>query len=165
MWPRYKRAEPTAADHIELKAGETRQVTVDLGAAYDMRDTGMYEVRFRTALTRCSASAATPQRLRIAAVEQVDLVSPSLPVGRSACRPAWRARQRCAAGAPVQWTSGVNAAIGYVSCSSSRQSIFAGRLSQALSYATNASNHLNAGTAGARYTTGSAPTRRATTAR
>ncbi len=151
--PRYKRAEPTAADYIELKAGETRQVTVDLGAAYDMRDTGMYEVRFKNRLDEVFGERGDAQRLRIAAVERVDLVSPAAYLWVDGLQASVAREAALRSQAPVQWTSGVNAAIGYVSCSSSRQSALPGALSQALSYATNASNYLNAGTAGARYTT------------
>ena len=71
--PVYKRAEPTAADYVELKAGETRQVVVDLGANYAMAQSGMYEVSFKNRLSDMFGARNERNGLRLGAIDAVDV--------------------------------------------------------------------------------------------
>jgi peptidyl-Lys metalloendopeptidase len=151
--PVYKRAEPTAADYVELKAGESRTVTVDLGGNYDMQQNGMYEVRFKNRVSEAFAERQDRAGVRIGAIDEVELAGATSFLWVNGFQASMVREEALRSSAPVEWQNNVNAAIGYVGCSSSRQSALPSALSQALSYATNASNYLNAGTHGARYTT------------
>ena len=149
----YKRGEPTAADYVELKAGETRTVTVDLGSNYAMTQNGMYEVRFKNRLSDMFGERTERNAVRIGAINEVDVTSRSSYLWVDGMQASFIRDEALRSSAPVEWTNGLNASIGYVSCSTTRKNALPSALSQALSYATNAYNYTNAGTHGARYTT------------
>ncbi len=139
-----KRPQPTANDYIEVPAGATLTAKIDLTEAYDMRQAGQYAVEVDTQLTNLvfdrdnetAKSAAVQQRLHSAStLVWVDGANVTPEVDNS-------------------WYEQLKAgSVSFVSCSNTRQSQINTALSSARGYASNSSSYLNAGTAGARYTT------------
>jgi peptidyl-Lys metalloendopeptidase len=113
----------------------------------------MYEVRFIGRLEQSYGERAEGNRMRIDAVQSVKIAAPTSYLWVDGDQARLAHEEMLKAYGPTEWSGDVDAAIGYTSCSTSQKNALPSALSQALSYATNGSNYLNAGTAGARYTT------------
>jgi peptidyl-Lys metalloendopeptidase len=144
--PMFKRAEPTAADYVELKAGETLATEIDLTAYYDMRAGGQFEVRYArdardvvkevnaTAKSGVSAGYLDFDRKGVATIYVDAAVDAFDDVDFKA-------------------GAGVRAATNsFVGCTTTRQNQIASARTGATSYANNSKSYLTAGTQGSRYT-------------
>lgn len=140
----YKWADPQDYDMITLKAGESRSVTVDLSAAYNLSETGVYEISYRTSESalRFGQRASAAQSKAFAgdvASAPVRMFIEGIPYNPPAI--------------PTEWTRSKANAAGFTSCTSSQQTAINTGMNNAGTYAANSLSYLNAGTVGARYTT------------
>jgi peptidyl-Lys metalloendopeptidase len=132
--PIVKRARATADDYVALKAGEQRSRVVDLGDAYDLTQSGNYEIAYDVSsadLFEGKSSADAPDSLTSAPVSVT--VEGRAPKGKP--------------------PGGGGGTPGFTACSTTQQSQLTTARANASSYAQNASAYLNAGTVGPRYTT------------
>jgi peptidyl-Lys metalloendopeptidase len=142
----YKRGLPTAADYIEIKAGQSLSVDVELSAYYAMDKAGTYAVQ---AVSHFHDSFQVKPKLRgekVEALRDQDLRSEILAVFVDGT------------GLPESEQYGVldlakAGSVSYVGCTSTRQSSISSGLTAARSMASSASSYLNTGAAGPRYTT------------
>ena len=145
-----KRAAPRAADFVEVKPGESLSGLVELSAVYDVRRPGEYTVAYR-------AFVPSPLDLGLGRDEEAGVLrSNPVAVWREGDAGAWDTIEMFAAGEPEREEPGIHHRAltpSFVACSSTRQSSSISALSQAQTYANNASSYLNAGTRGPRYTT------------
>jgi len=149
--PMIKRAAPTEADYITLQPGETKRITVDLGAAYDLSQGGQYDVRFKSYLqgARTERGQAIAKRNGLMAT----LESAPLRLYVDAGNPL-RSLQKAApeSKANAKATAVVNG-ITYVGCSATRTTTAGQAVTAARNYSENSKGYLNLGTVGSRYTT------------
>ena len=131
--PRVKRPRAGAADYIALKAGEQLSRVVDLGDAYDLTQSGDYEITYD--------------------VSSVDLFEGK---SSSAARDSLASRSVTVkvAGRAAKGKPGGGGTPGFTACSVSQQSQLTAARTAATVYAQAAAVYLNEGTTGARYTTG-----------
>jgi peptidyl-Lys metalloendopeptidase len=142
-----KRPAPQSTDYIELKAGESRTVEVDLSAYYDMRKGGQYIVEYRRDAATLVREADRAARADVAATLSLESRPVTLWVD-GAPAPLDEEVLQSSAGNP-----GVLAATNsFVSCSNTRQTQLATARTSSVTYANNAKSYLTAGTAGSRYT-------------
>jgi peptidyl-Lys metalloendopeptidase len=148
----YKRVAPKAADYYLLKPGESYSANVELSALYDMSVTGDYKVRYRTGSVHLfQGPAQGEQGLANKGGGQSDeLASDQATLWIDGVHP--RGANLADQGPVEKFAAAALAATSYVSCSTSRQSSIASARTSAGTYSTNASNYLNAGTTGTRYT-------------
>ncbi len=144
----YKRGLPQAEDYLELKAGQTLSVQVDLSAHYAMRQAGTYQVQFvghfHDSFAVKSARVGTEA---LEAVSDKDL--------RSATITLWvDGLARAYPNEPVGVLSLSKAgSVSFVGCSNSQSSATSSGHSAAQSMTAGANSYLGAGTSGSRYTT------------
>lgn len=146
--PMYKRAEPTAADYIELKAGQTIATEIDLTAYYDMKGGGQFDVRY--------ARDARDVVKEVNTTAKAGVVGGYLDFDRKGAATIWVDAAADAFNAPaddVKAGAGILAATNsFVGCSTTRQNQITSGRTNATSYANNSKNYLTAGTQGSRYT-------------
>ena len=132
--PIVKRPRAAAGDYVALKAGEQLSRVVDLGDAYDLTQSGNYEIAYDVSsaeLFEGKNSAAAPDSLASAPVSV-------------------KVEGRAPKGKPPGGGGGTP---GFTACSTTQQSQLTAARANASTYAQIASAYLNAGTAGPRYTT------------
>ena len=132
--PIVKRPRAGAGDYVSLKAGEQLTRVVDLGDAYDLSQSGDYEIVYNVSsadLFGVKNSAAAPD----------SLVSASVRINVTG---------RAANGKPGGGGGGTP---GFTACSAGQQAQLTEARANASNYAGIATGYLNAGIAGARYTT------------
>ncbi len=146
-----KRAAPTPADFAILRPGQSRKATLDLGDAYDLSQTGAYNITFGAHLQFASMSGGTLLRQ----ANGLPMVAQSAPlqiwVEGGEATPTQRLRVSAAA-KPVGTATLVNG-VNYVGCTSTRISSAGAAVNSARSYSENAKGYLNANNIGPRYTT------------
>jgi peptidyl-Lys metalloendopeptidase len=134
----YKRPEPTDADFIILKGGESITRTVDLAKYYDLSVTGDYSVSYDVRSFQLFKKTVSPgdqaEELKSATIKMTI-------EGRPNVRPS------------DPEASAVTGANSYSKCTVTQQSQVATARDDAAGYASNAENYLLAGTQTARYTT------------
>ncbi len=133
----YKRPAPTAKDYITLNGGETYEATVDLAGYYDLSETGFYQVNYRVETANAFSTETNflkqPDTLKSETVQTYIEGRETAPT--------------------VSAPDAVSGSTNYTGCSTSRQSSLLTARNNASTYSANALSYLNAGTAGARYTT------------
>jgi len=141
-----KRGTPLPEDYIEVKAGQSLSVDVDLSAHYAMHKAGHYEVQF---VGHFHDSFQVKPKRGGEAIESLDdqdlrseIVSLWVDGGQAPIEDKYGVLNYAKAGS-----------VSYVGCSNTRQSAIASGLTAAKSMASSATNYLNAGNAGPRYTT------------
>jgi peptidyl-Lys metalloendopeptidase len=148
----YKRVVPKAADYYVLQPGQSYSAKVELSALYDMNVTGDYQVRYRTASAHLFHSAGQDEK-GVAAKgggNDDELTSDHATLWIDGAHPRGTV---VAEQSPVEKLAAALAGTtSYVSCSSSRQTAIASARTSAGTYSNNASNYLNAGSTGTRYT-------------
>jgi len=129
----YKRPAATAGDYLTIASGESLTRSVDLGEFYDLSKSGRYELAYRVAAHGLfdGKSSGSPRR------EGLESRAITIEVDG-----------RAAKGKPNPPPTG-----GFTACSTTQQAHLISARADAKTYATNASSYLNAGIAGARYTT------------
>ncbi|MBK8285578.1 MAG: peptidase M35 [Ahniella sp.] len=139
----YKWADPQDFDMITLKAGESRSITVDLSAAYNLSETGVYQIAYRTSerALRLGQRAVDESKAFTGDVASapISMFVEGVPYSPPA--------------APIAWSNQKANAAGFTSCSSTQQTAINTGMNNAGSYAANSLSYLNAGTRGLRYTT------------
>ena len=134
----YKRPAPTAADYIILKPGKSFTRTIDLGAYYDLSESGNYSIQYNVASWNLhsekgnllqGAASLTSNKLSLAIVGRASTAVHEI--------------------APAAAT-GSNT---FTKCTTTQQTSLNAARSQAGTYSANALSYLNAGTQGLRYTT------------
>ena len=133
----YKRPAPTAKDYITIKSGETFDAAVDLAGYYDLSETGFYQVNYR-------AEAANIFSPNTSLLDQSDSLKSGI------AQTYIEGRETAPMMEPADAVSGSTS---FTSCSTSRQSSLVTARNNASTYSNNSYSYLNAGTAGARYTT------------
>ncbi len=137
LGPQYKRPAPSIADYLILNGGETVQTTVDLSGYYDLSTTGFYQVSYNAEafdiFSRTPKFSADQDQLRSEALS-------AWIEGRDSKVPAPQAAE-------------IVGSTSFTGCTSSRQTALVTARSNAYNYSANSYNYLQAGTAGARYTT------------
>ena len=126
--PIVKRPRAGAGDYVALKAGEQLSRVVDLGDAYDLTQSGNYEIAYDVSsadLFEGKSSAAAPDSLASAPVSV-------------------KVEGRAPKGKP----GGGGGTPGFTACSTTQQSQLTAARANASTYAQGASAYLNAGTAG-----------------
>jgi peptidyl-Lys metalloendopeptidase len=136
--PHYKRPTPSAADYVTLGGGETVQSTIDLAGYYDLSKTGYYQVSYNAEafdlFSRTPKFSADEDQLRSTGVAAwIEGRDTKLPVPDA--------------------VDNVAGSTGFTGCTSTRQSALLTARDNAYNYSTNSYSYLQAGTAGARYTT------------
>lgn len=145
--PIYKRVAPTAADYYLLKPGQTYTAKVELSSLYDMTVTGDYKVRFHAKSEHLfngaekGLTASSGHRGAVTSEEASLWIDGMHPRGTVLAEPI-----------SLKQAQQTLATTSYVNCTSTRQSLIATSISNALNYATNSSNYLNSGLKGTRYT-------------
>jgi peptidyl-Lys metalloendopeptidase len=144
--PMFKRAEPTAADYVELKAGETLATEIDLTAYYDMRAGGQFEVRY--------ARDARDVVMEVNATAKSGVSAGYLDFDRKGVATIYvDAAVDAFDDVDFKAGAGVRAATNsFVGCTTTRQNQIASARTGATSYANNSKSYLTAGTQGSRYT-------------
>lgn len=135
--PSYKRPEPTEADFIVLRGGQSLTRTVDLSQFYDMSLSGKYEIAY-------SAVYVSRARNQMFASDLAGKASNTLNVfveGRAAAVP------------PPSSPDAVSGSTTYTKCTTSQASDAGLARTNASGYAANALGYLNSNTQGPRYTT------------
>ncbi len=146
--PLYKRSAPRKQDYIELAPGESRTVTIDLSAYYDMRLGGQYTVRYARDADSVLLEAEQAAKAGVAATMSIDSETAVLWVDGTP-----DALDAVAADTAAQGDFGLMAASNsFVGCSNTRKTQLSTARNSALSYATNAKSYLDAGKRGSRYT-------------
>ena len=140
-----KRGAPTEAELVTFQPHETKVITVNLADSYDLSRGGSYSVTFNSLLE--GARTAQGRRIGDASGRAASLASAPLSVYVDERNVLQNLRKPPSSS--VVYQNGV----GYAACSSTQINGASAGLSQARSYSENAKNYLNAGTAGARYTT------------
>ncbi len=145
--PQIKRAAPTEADYITLRAGDTKLLSANIAAAYDLSRPGQYTIQYKAYLQgaktddgrliatrdgRMASLASAPMSLWVDGVGALDTLN--------------RATKPPAGGGTV-----ING-ISYVGCSTTQTSQLGTAIASARSYTENSKGYLNAGTVGTRYT-------------
>lgn len=133
----YKRPAPTEKDYLTLKPGETFEATVDLAGYYDLTQTGFYQVSYHV-------EAANVFSRQTGLLDQSEELKSSVAQAYIEAHEALRFDD-----AP----DAVSGSTSFTGCTTSRQSSLVTARNNASTYAANSFNYLNAGTAGARYTT------------
>lgn len=144
-----KRAAPTEADYITLRAGETKLLNANIASAYDLSRPGLYTIQYKAYLQgaktddgrliaskdgRMASLSSAPMTLWVEGVRQQ---SPA------------QFEQKAKPGAGTSVVNGIS----YVGCSSTQISQLGTAIASARTYSENSKGYLNAGTVGARYTT------------
>jgi peptidyl-Lys metalloendopeptidase len=146
-----KRITPTAADFAILRPGQSHRVTLDLGDAYDLSQTGAYTITFAAPLQFASMSGGA----QLKHTNGLPMIAQSAPmrlwVEGGEPSPSTRLRLTAAA-KPVVTPSAVVNGVNYVGCTSARQSSAGTAVVSARSYSENAKGYLNASKTGPRYT-------------
>ena len=142
----YKRGLPKPEDYIELKAGASMSVDVELSAYYAMNKAGTYAVQAVSHFHDAFQVKPKVRGERIEAVSDQDLRSEMLAIYVDGT------------GVPESEKYGVldvakAGSVSYVGCSTTRQSSINSGLTAAKSMSASANSYLAAGTKGARYTT------------
>ncbi|HVJ62197.1 MAG TPA: M35 family metallo-endopeptidase [Tahibacter sp.] len=144
--PMFKRAEPTAADYIELKSGETLATEIDLTAYYDMKAGGQFEVRYardaRDVVKEVNATAKAGMQGGYLDFDRKGVATIFVDAAPDAFDEA-----DAKAGAGV-----LAATNSFVGCSTTRKNQIASGRTGATTYANNSKSYLTAGTQGSRYT-------------
>jgi peptidyl-Lys metalloendopeptidase len=141
---RVKRQAPSAQDYISLRPGESRQYQVELTAAYDLPQSGNYQIEYHVEALALHAAVPklTPQQQLQAEQMLVDTPVPALrsdAIYRQIDVDTNTARD-------IQWPALVTLAgsVSYAAnCSSSRRTSIAGALTAAKNYATGSYNYLS----------------------
>ncbi len=136
--PHFKRPAATGNDYISLKSGESLSYTVDLGAYYDLSETGEYDVSY-------SASSFSLFNEKGNALKYRDVLTSS----SVSFKADGRAAKPGGTPAPTPPPGGN----GFKACTIDQQTLIASARNTAKVYASNAENYLLAGTQGLRYTT------------
>jgi peptidyl-Lys metalloendopeptidase len=116
----YKWAAPTAADFIVINPGETRSVTFDPSAVYDMSVTGQYTVRYRAFVQDPGVDDGQLAVMSTRPVEPLTIQSNNVALwmeGREPVAPHQGFEDSMSA-APVRDINGIG---GYTGCSTSRK--------------------------------------------
>ena len=144
-----KRGAPTESELVTFQPHETKVYSVNLGQLYDLRGGGELTVNFRSVLE--GAKTAQGRRIADAAGRTPMLAGAPLQVWVDEKNPlnSLSPGARKPPSTSIVYQNGV----GYAACSSTQISGASAGLSKAREYTENAKNYLNAGTAGARYTT------------
>ena len=148
--PQIKRAAPTEADYITLRAGDTKVLSANIAAAYDLSRPGQYTIQYKAYLQgaktddgrliatrdgRMASLASAPMSLWVDGVGALD----SLRSGQT---------NQPAAAAATTVVNGVS----YVGCTNARITTLGTAIASARTYSENSKGYLNAGTVGTRYT-------------
>ncbi|HRC84354.1 MAG TPA: M35 family metallo-endopeptidase, partial [Thermoanaerobaculia bacterium] len=146
----YKRPAPTAKDFLALAPGQTLTKVIELSSAYAMNRAGEYAVQYRADL----AESLRPAKLAGDFDYSEEVLSNSIRLfreqGAGIVDDSHLLEENLPAGPSLVFRA---QPASFVACSSSQQSALTSALSQAETYANNASSYLNAGTVGPRYTT------------
>lgn len=138
----YKWATPQDYDYIVLKGGESRSITIDLSASYNLSETGVYQIGYRANMQ----SLLGPRGGNSLKSADAELASPSMSMfieGVPYNPPA----------TPIAWSRTKANAAGFTSCTNSQQTAINTGMNNAGNYAANSLSYLNSGAAGPRYTT------------
>lgn len=158
----YKRGAPTKDDWMELKAGESRSVDLDLSAVYPFEASGMYEMKYSAQINRYDDRLAE----KLGSAEAIE----SFPMLR------WVDGSDQFLGSSIDFSEdslgikALNPTPTFESCSTTRKSQINTALTSARNYAINADNYFGAktwSTVTTRYKTwfGAAASTRFTTAK
>lgn len=146
-----KRTTPTAADFAILRPGQSHKATIDLGEAYDLSQTGAYNITFGAHLQFASMSDGAMLRQ----ANGLPMIAQSAPlqlwVEGGEATPTERLRISAAA-KPIGTTAVVNG-VNYIGCTSARTTAAGTAVNSARTYSENAKGYLNANKTGARHTT------------
>lgn len=140
---------PHAKDFVEVRPGETLSAIVRLDDHYAMTRAGSYAVKYRGELTYMLK--VNREKSAVGALEdlgEVVLEADPIEIRASGRDASWYAALG-SSDRPVM----MQKALGYASCSASRQSTINTAHNSAKTYASNALTYLNAGKTGSRYTT------------
>lgn len=135
--PLYKRPSSTRADYVQLKAGESIKHVVDLGALYDLSQSGGYVVSYNVASEDLFGAKRNPSGARDSLTSEPISIKVDARAGKGKPPP------------PPPPAPGGNS---FNACSLDQQAALLAARTAASGYATNSSTYL-AGTQGARYTT------------
>lgn len=143
----YKRGLPQPDDYIELKAGSSLSVDVDLSAHYDMNISGNYTVQFVGHFHDSFAVKASGRGEAVEAISDQDL--------RSAAVSVWvdGFAQNRNADIDGVLKRGKAGSVSFVGCSNSQASSISSGHSASKGMSADANAYLNAGNRGSRYTT------------
>ncbi len=143
--PHYKRAAPTAADYVLLKAGKSYSYKVELSSMFDMSVRGNYAVRYRTG----SISLLGHQNgnnFAGAAKQVVELQSDNVIMWING------SSKSTVATAPTL-SQALAGSLSFSGCTASQSADITTAVANAKTYASNSLAYMNAGNAGPRYTT------------
>ena len=134
----YKRPAPTAADYASLKPGQSFTRTVDLGAYYDLSESGNYSIQYNVASWNLHS-------------EKGNLLNGAASLSSNKLELAIQGR----AGTTVREIApaAVTGSTTFTKCTTTQQTDLNAARSQASTYSTNSLAYLTAGTQGLRYTT------------
>lgn len=134
----YKRPAPTAADYASLKPGQSFTRTVDLGAYYDLSESGNYSIQYNVASWNLHS-------------EKGNLFNGAASLSSNKLELAIQGRASTAVReiAPAAVTGSTT----FTKCTTTQQTNLNAARSQASTYSTNSLAYLTAGTQGLRYTT------------
>lgn len=139
----YKWADPQDYDMITLKAGESRSITLDLSEVYNLSETGVYQISYQNDLrTLLKGDRSTDMAKELQGEVKsapISMFIEGVPYNPPAT--------------PIAWDQQKANAAGFTGCTTTRQSQINTAMNSAGTYAANSLSYLNAGTAGARYTT------------
>ena len=159
--PRYKRPAATGQDYISLKAGENVASAVNLGAYYDLSQSGQYEVTYGVAAFNLfdekgnafqAKDVLTSEKITVGVVGREAKGTPTPPPtpgggGKSTPTPP------PPGGTPTPTPPGGGGGNTFNACSTTRQSQLVSARNESKIYASNAENYLLANNQGSRYTT------------
>lgn len=148
-----KRAAPTEADYVTFQPYETKVIRVDLASSYDLSATGDYTVRFRSFLQ--DARTNSGRHIAEANGRMASLQSVPLKLWVDAKNPLMQLKGGVSAQAKPGGGGGGTVVNGvtFVGCSATQITDAGNAVVQSRGYTEDAKGYLNAGTAGARYTT------------
>lgn len=143
--PHYKRGAPGAADYVLLKAGKSYTHKVELSALFDMSVRGNYSIRYRTGSINLLGNQAG-NGFAAAGKEVVSLQSGSVSL--------WiNGSAKSTVAASPTLAQALAGSLSFNGCTASQSADITTAVANAKTYAANALSYMNAGTAGARYTT------------
>jgi len=145
-----KRAAPTEADYITLRAGETKVLSANIAAAYDLSRPGLYNIQYKAYLQGAKTDDNRLIATRDGRMASLASAPMSLWVDGAGALDSLRGNSTTAK--PSTGTSTVVGGISYVGCSSTQIGTLGTAIASARSYTENSKGYLNLGTVGTRYT-------------
>jgi peptidyl-Lys metalloendopeptidase len=143
----FKRGTPTAEDYIQLPAGESLSVDIDLSAHYDMQAKGFYATQAVAHFHDSFSLRAENGDDKLAPVNDHDLRSDTLHLWVDGVE------QPLSTNAYGVFSYAKAGSVSYVGCSNTQQSAIGSGLTAAKSMASDSNTYLGANKTGPRYTT------------